>query len=125
MTGTESILVVCENGFGKRSNVEDFRQTKRGGVGVRSIIINERNGNVVGAVCVTDEDGIVMMSAAGQTVRIRMSDVRVMGRNTQGVKLVNLTKENDFLVAIQKIESQDGGEAAQESEEAVPAHAES
>jgi DNA gyrase subunit A len=104
VNGHESILVVCENGFGKRSFVEEFRQTNRGGVGVRSIITSERNGNVVGAVCVTDEDGLVMVSAQGQTVRIRMRELRVMGRNTQGVKLVNL-KEGDYLVAIQKLEN--------------------
>lgn len=102
----ESILVVCENGFGKRSPVEDFRQTKRGGVGVRSIITSERNGLVVGALAVADQDGIVMMSAGGQTVRISMKDVRVMGRNTQGVKLVNLW-ENDVLVAIQRVDGTD------------------
>ncbi|WP_042279438.1 DNA topoisomerase (ATP-hydrolyzing) subunit A [Candidatus Protochlamydia sp. R18] len=103
VNGDESILVVCENGFGKRSQVDDFRQTNRGGVGVRSIITSERNGKVIGALCVTDEDGMVMMSATGQTVRINMNDLRVMGRNTQGVKLANL-KENDYLVAIQKLQ---------------------
>lgn len=108
--GPESILVVCENGFGKRSAVEDFRQTNRGGVGVRSIIVSERNGNVVQALCVEDTDGIVMISAKGQTVRISMKDLRVMGRNTQGVRLVNL-KEDDYLLAVQKVE------AAQDEEE--------
>lgn len=102
--GPESILVVCENGFGKRSAVEDFRQTNRGGVGVRSIITSERNGNVVQALSVEDTDGIVMISAKGQTVRISMKDLRVMGRNTQGVKLVNL-KENDYLIAVQKVKA--------------------
>ncbi len=101
VNGKESMLIVCENGFGKRSQVEDFRQTNRGGVGVRSIITSERNGNVVGAICVTDDDGMVMMSATGQTVRISMRDIRVMGRNTQGVKLANL-KEGDSLVAVSK-----------------------
>lgn len=104
--GNESILIVCEKGYGKRSPVEDFRQTKRGGVGVKSIITSERNGLVIGALCVADHDGVVMMSASGQTVRIRMKDVRVMGRNTQGVKLVNLL-ENDILAAIQRIEGGD------------------
>jgi DNA gyrase subunit A len=99
----ETILVVCENGFGKRSSVADFRQTNRGGVGVRSIITSERNGNVIGALSVSDRDGLVMMSASGQTVRINMSDLRVMGRATQGVKLVNL-KEGDTLHAIEKLE---------------------
>jgi DNA gyrase subunit A len=101
--GDESLLVVCENGFGKRSLVEDFRQTNRGGVGVRSIIISERNGTVVAALSVADQDSVVMMSAGGQTVRISMKDVRVMGRSTQGVRLVNL-QEEDKLVAVQKLE---------------------
>jgi DNA gyrase subunit A len=103
VSGDESILVVCENGFGKRSLVEEFRQTNRGGVGVRSIITSERNGSVVGALCVTDNDGMVMMSSTGQAVRISMRDLRVMGRNTQGVKLANL-RDNAILVAIQKLE---------------------
>jgi DNA gyrase subunit A len=105
----ETILVVCENGYGKRSSVADFRQTNRGGVGVRSIITSERNGNVVGAVAISDLDGLVMMSASGQTVRINMRDLRVMGRATQGVKLVNL-KEEDTLLAIEKLEGVANGE---------------
>lgn len=104
--GNESILVVCENGFGKRSAVEDFRQTNRGGVGVRSIIVSERNGNVVQALRVEDTDGIVMISSKGQTVRISMADLRVMGRNTQGVKLVNL-KDDDYLLAVQKVKAEE------------------
>lgn len=107
VNGDESLLVVCENGFGKRSLVEDFRQTNRGGVGVRSIITSDRNGNVVGALCVTDEDGMLMMSSTGQTVRISMRDVRIMGRNTQGVKLANL-RDGDYLVAMQKLEGSEG-----------------
>lgn len=99
----ETVLVVCENGYGKRSLVTDFRQTKRGGVGVRSILASERNGNVVKALSMKDNDGLLMMSAYGQTVRISMEDVRVMGRSTQGVKLVNL-KEGDKLVALEKLE---------------------
>ncbi len=99
----QSVLVVCENGFGKRSLIGDYRQTNRGGVGVRSIITSERNGNVVGAVAVSDQDGLLMMSALGQTVRISMRDLRVVGRSTQGVKLVNL-KEGDKLLAIEKLE---------------------
>lgn len=99
----DTLLIVCANGYGKRSKVEDFRQTNRGGVGVRSIITSERNGLVVGAIMVTDKDGVVIMSGGGQTVRIPMGDVRVMGRSTQGVRLVNL-HDNDAVVAIQKIE---------------------
>lgn len=103
--GTETVLVVCENGFGKRSQVEDFRHTKRGGSGVRSIVTSERNGNVIGALCVTDKDSVVMMSGGGQAVRINLKDLRVLSRNTQGVKLLNL-KDNDSLIAIQKVESE-------------------
>ncbi|HSW72392.1 MAG TPA: DNA topoisomerase (ATP-hydrolyzing) subunit A [Chlamydiales bacterium] len=111
--GDESILVVCENGYGKRSKVEDFRQTNRGGVGVRSIITSERNGHVVGAIRVADEDRVFLMSNTGQALRIRMSDVRVMGRSTQGVRLVSL-HEGTTVVGVQKIEA-----LVEEEEEAV------
>lgn len=109
VNGDESVIIVCENGFGKRSNVEDFRQTNRGGSGVRSIITSERNGKVIGALCVTDGDGIVMMSSQGQTIRISMRDVRIMGRNTQGVSLANI-KNGDRLVVIQKLEGAESDE---------------
>jgi DNA gyrase subunit A len=103
VTPDQSVLIVCENGYGKRSKVEDFRQTNRGGVGVRSIITSTRNGLVVGAVAVTDKDGVVVMSEKGQTLRMSMKDARVMGRSTQGVRLVNLDS-GDMIVAVQKIE---------------------
>lgn len=117
VNGDESVLIVCEKGYGKRSSVEEFRQTNRGGVGVRSIITSERNGKVVGALCVTDDDGMLMMSAAGQAVRISMKDLRVMGRNTQGVKLANL-RDEDILVAVQKIPAteEDETESGEENE---------
>ncbi|MBS3904977.1 MAG: DNA topoisomerase (ATP-hydrolyzing) subunit A [Simkania sp.] len=99
-----SVLIVCENGFGKRSQVQDFRHTNRGGVGVRSILTSSRNGFVVSALAVTDKDSVVIMSNGGQTVRIPMKDVRVMGRSTQGVRLVNL-RSDDQVVAVQKVES--------------------
>lgn len=120
VNGNETVLVVSENGFGKRSNVEDFRQTNRGGSGVRSIITSERNGNVVAALCVEDTDGIVMMSSLGQTIRISMQNVRVMGRNTQGVKLVNL--KDDTLATVQKVAGSEEplaeGEAPKEDSQA-------
>lgn len=110
-----SVLVICENGFGKRSKVADFRQTNRGGKGVRSIITNKRNGNVVGVIAVKDEDSVLMMSNLGQTLRTSMKDIRVMGRSTQGVKLVQLQAQ-DYLVAIQKIEAIEPEESAEEQE---------
>ncbi len=125
VSGTEVILVVCENGFGKKSDVDEFRKSHRGGVGVRSIITSERNGNVVGALRVTDNDALLMVSQGGQTIRIRLGDVRVMGRNTQGVRLANL--KDDILVAIQKLarledevaeeEAQNGAEVLEEVQE--------
>lgn len=123
VNGTESLLVVCEKGYGKRSLVEEFRKTNRGGVGVRSIITSERNGLVVGAVSVTDKDGIVMMSNTGQTLRISMNDVRVMGRSTQGVRLVNL-HEGDYLVGVQKIEHMEPSEGTPLPVDTTPASAE-
>jgi DNA gyrase subunit A len=107
--GSESVLIVCSHGFGKRSLVEEFRQTNRGGLGVRSIITSERNGLVISALSVTDQDSVVMMSNTGQTVRINMKDVRVMGRSTQGVRLVNL-HAGDQLIGLQKIEGEESEE---------------
>ncbi len=101
--GSETLLIVCENGYGKRSSVDAFRQTNRGGIGVRSIITSKRNGPVIGVIAVSDEDSVVMMSAGGQTLRMSMQDIRVMGRSTQGVKVVNL-RLDDRLVGLQKIE---------------------
>ena len=104
VTPEQSLLLVCSKGYGKRSRVDDFRQTNRGGVGVKSIITSDRNGPVIGAIFVTDKDSVVMMSNTGQTLRINMKDVRIMGRSTQGVRLVNL-HEGDQLVGIQRLEN--------------------
>lgn len=116
----QAILIVCEKGYGKRSLVTDFRQTNRGGKGVRSIITNNRNGVVVGAISVkSDEDGVLMMSNSGQTLRTSMKDIRVMGRSTQGVRLVHL-QADDFLVALQKIEKMESEEASTEPKKVIP-----
>lgn len=115
VNGDEHILVVCENGFGKRSSVEDFRKTNRGGVGVRSIIANERNGLVVGALSTAEDDSVIMMSKQGQTIRFGMNDLRVMGRATQGVKLAQL-KDGDSISCIQKVED---SQMLEEQEEPV------
>ncbi len=113
----QNVLIICENGFGKRSEIDEFRQTNRGGVGVRSIITSDRNGLVVGALCVTDSDSVLLMSSAGQAVRISMRDVRVMGRSTQGVRLVALKEESDLVIAAQKIEAVAEAEAEVETEQ--------
>lgn len=113
---TDTLLVVCENGYGKRSEVEDFRYANRGGLGVRSIIVSERNGAVVGAIKITDGDSVLLMSNTGQTLRINMQDVRVMGRSTQGVRLVQL-HDKDLLVGITRIEQVEPVESLKESHE--------
>jgi len=120
VNGDESILIVCENGYGKRSLVEEFRKTYRGGVGVRSIVTSDRNGLVVGAQSVTDKDSLLLISQLGQTVRIPIGQIRVLGRNTQGVKLLNL-KESDRLIDIQKLD--DAGEVEVSETEAEPVQA--
>ncbi len=117
VNGDETILVVCAHGYGKRSNVEEFRKTNRGGSGVRSIITSERNGDVVAALKVSDEDSLVMMSAAGQGIRIPVRGIRVMGRATQGVRLANL-RPDDLIVAVQKVPAEEDEEVPAELEEA-------
>lgn len=116
---TDTIVVVCENGFGKRTEVADFRETRRGSMGVRSIITSERNGGVMGALKAQETEGLLMMSQAGQAVRIPIAQMRVMGRSTQGVKLANL-KDSDRIMAIStvpaaEIEPQEGAAAPTES----------
>lgn len=101
--GNEVVLIVCAQGYGKRSKVSNFRQTQRGGVGVRSIVTSHRNGDVVAALQVQESDSVLIMSSSGQTLRMRMKDVRIMGRNTQGVRLVHL-KVGDVVVAVQRID---------------------
>lgn len=101
--GNEVVFIVCAHGYGKRSKVSNFRQTQRGGVGVRSIVTSHRNGDVVAALQVQESDSVLIMSNSGQTLRMRMKDVRIMGRNTQGVRLVNL-KLGDVVVAVQRID---------------------
>ncbi|MCP5492816.1 MAG: DNA topoisomerase (ATP-hydrolyzing) subunit A [Chlamydiales bacterium] len=102
--GDETLLIVCERGYGKRSSVKDFRMTNRGGVGVRSIITSLRNGPVVGAISVDDRDSVLVMSGNGQTLRLSMQDIRVLGRSTQGVRLVHLKDKEDVIVGLQKLE---------------------
>lgn len=111
---TDTILVICENGFGKRSLVSDFRQTSRGGVGVRSIITSERNGGVVAAMRSTDNDGLLMIAKQGQVVRIPVEQIRVMGRSTQGVRLANFKKDSvQTARRLENIKSLDGSDEEQ------------
>jgi len=98
----DNILVVSENGYGKRSNLEDYRITNRGGKGVKTINITEKTGNLVAIKNVTDEDDLMIINKSGITIRLAILNLRVMGRATQGVKLINLNK-NDSIAAVAKV----------------------
>ena len=97
-----NILVVSENGYGKRSSLEDYRITNRGGNGVKTISITEKTGNLVSIKNVTDEDDLMIINKSGIAIRMEVADLRVMGRATQGVKLINL-KGNDSIAAVAKV----------------------
>jgi DNA gyrase subunit A len=96
------ILVVSEKGYGKRSSLEDYRETNRGGKGVKTISVTEKTGGLVALKNVSDEDGLMIINKSGVAIRIDVSDLRVMGRATQGVRLINL-KGNDRIAAVAKV----------------------
>ncbi len=113
----ETVLVVSEKGYGKRTAVEDYRITNRGGKGVITLNITEKTGNLIAIQNVTDEDGLMIINKSGVAIRMGMDEMRVMGRNTQGVKLINL-KKNDEIAAIAKVEmDKDVEEDSEEFEE--------
>jgi DNA gyrase subunit A len=101
--GEYDILVVSENGFGKRSKLEDYRVTNRGGKGVKTINITEKTGHLITIKNVTDFDDLMIINKSGITIRLAVSELRVMGRATQGVRLINL-KDNDAIAAVAKVE---------------------
>ena len=96
------ILVVSEKGYGKRSSLEDYRITNRGGKGVKTLNITEKTGKLISINAVTDNDDLMIINKSGLTIRMAVEDLRVMGRATQGVKLINL-KENDSIAAVTKV----------------------
>lgn len=113
----ETVLVVSEKGYGKRTAVEDYRITNRGGKGVITLNITEKTGNLIAIQNVTDEDGLMIINKSGVAIRMGMDEMRVMGRNTQGVKLINL-KKNDEIAAIAKVAmDKDVEEDSEETEE--------
>ena len=101
-----NILVVSENGFGKRSDLEDYRITNRGGKGVKTISITDKTGYLVTLKNVTDQDDLMIINKSGIAIRMAVSDLRVMGRATQGVKLINL-KDDDSIAAVAKVMKDD------------------
>ncbi|MCP9612101.1 DNA gyrase subunit A [Coprobacter tertius] len=102
----ETVMVVSEQGYGKRSKVEDYRITNRGGKGVKTLNITEKTGNLVSIKSVTDDNDLVIINKSGITLRMKVADVRIMGRATQGVKLINLEKRNDEIASVCKVLSE-------------------
>jgi DNA gyrase subunit A len=98
----ENILVVSENGYGKRSDIEDYRITNRGGKGVKTINITDKTGKLISIKNVTDEDDLMIINESGITIRLAVSSLRIMGRATQGVRLINL-KADDKIAAVAKV----------------------
>lgn len=103
----ETIMVVSENGYGKRSQVEDYRITNRGGKGVKTLSITDKTGSLVAIKVVTDDDDLMIINKSGILIRLKVSDCRVMGRATQGVRLINLSKKNDVISSVCKVMSSD------------------
>lgn len=100
---SETIMVVSENGYGKRTSIEDYRKTKRGGKGVKTLEVTEKTGRLVAIKVVTDENDLMIINKSGILIRMKVAEVRVMGRATQGVRLINLTKKNDTIASVCKV----------------------
>lgn len=118
---TESILVVSEKGYGKRSMIADYRVTNRSGKGVKTLSLTDKTGPVVAIKCVTDDDDLMIINKSGVAIRLKLSEVRVMGRATQGVRLINLEKRGDIISSVCQVptEEEEQIEAAEFSESPV------
>ena len=110
--GSFDILVVSENGYGKRSNLDDYRITNRGGKGIKTINITEKTGNLISIKEVQDNDDLMIINKSGLIIRLPVSDLRVMGRATQGVRLIKL-REGDAIAAVAKVEMLENGDIEQ------------
>lgn len=116
----ETIMVISEHGYGKRSDIEDYRKTNRGGKGVKTLNITEKTGKLVAIKSVTDENDLMIINKSGITIRLRVADVRIMGRATQGVRLIDLGKRNDSIGSVCKVNSE--ADSAADAEEALKSH---
>ena len=101
----ENVMVVSEQGYGKRSEVLDYRITKRGAKGVKTLNITDKTGRLVAIKNVTDDNDLMIINQSGIVIRLAVADCRVMGRATQGVRLINLTKKNDVIASVCKVMS--------------------
>ena len=103
----KSVLVVSENGYGKRSAIEDYRITNRGGKGVKTMQITERTGSLIALKAVTDDDDLMIINKSGITIRMHLDTLRIMGRATQGVKLIDLSRKNDVIASVCRVDKED------------------
>jgi DNA gyrase subunit A len=113
----ESIMVVSEQGYGKRSFIDDYRITNRGGKGVKTMNITEKTGKLVAIMSVSDENDLMIINKSGITIRLKVADIRTMGRATQGVRLINLEKRNDEIASVCKVVAEDVEEIVSETVE--------
>lgn len=115
----ETIMVVSEQGYGKRSGIEDYRKTNRGGKGVKTLNVTEKTGNLVAIKTVTDDHDLMIINHSGITIRLKVADVRVMGRATQGVRLINLTRRGDTIGSVCQVNTETEEEVNAEMEETL------
>ena len=104
-TAKDDVLVLSEQGMGKRSKLEDYRVTNRGAKGVKTINITEKTGKLIAIRNVNDSNDIVIINKSGITIRLKVSELRVQGRATQGVRLINLEKKNDEIASVCKVDT--------------------
>ena len=102
----ETIMVVSEQGYGKRSEIADYRLTNRGGKGVKTLNITDKTGKLIAIKAVTNDHDLMIINKSGITIRLKLADVRIMGRATQGVRLINLEKRNDEIASVCKVNSE-------------------
>jgi len=113
-----SIMVVSEKGYGKRTDIDDYRITGRGGKGVKTLSITEKTGDLIAIKDVTDENDLMIITRNGITIRMKMEDVRVMGRATQGVRLIKI-RDNDAIASVAKVPKVEESESDSEAEETL------
>ena len=110
----EDVMVVSENGFGKRSSLSEYRVTHRGGKGVMTMKVTDKTGGIVALTNVSDDEDLMIINRSGITIRMKVADLRVLGRNTQGVKLINL-RGKDYIASITKVPTSDEEEPLTET----------
>ena len=112
-------MVVSENGFGKRSALEDYRITKRGGKGIKTLNVTEKTGALIAIKAVTDDDDIMIINKSGVAIRLALSTLRIQGRNTQGVVLINIKKRNDVISSVCKVKHVEENEADENQQDEI------